>query len=327
VLERPTFQDVLKAKAAVAKYVHRTPLYHYPTLSKIIGAETYVKHENQQVLGSFKVRGGVNLAPNLDETSKRRGMVSASSGNHGQSIAYGGHVFGIKVIIAVPEGANPGKVESMRNLGAEVVSHGKRFDDAREYIERLAKEEGYRYVHPGNEPLLIAGVATYSLEILEDLPNVDVIIVPLGGGSGASGACIVAKAINPKIQVIAVQSQQSPAAFLSWKAGHVQESPDTTTAEGLATKSGFELPISILKDMLDDFILVSDDEIDEAIVMHLEKTHNLAEGAGAASLAGALKIRDRLRGKKVAIVLSGGNISLPQLASAINKKQASSQSS
>ncbi len=320
MLERPTNKDVLKAKNTISRFVHRTPLHHYPSLSKIIGAETYVKHENHQVLGSFKVRGGINLASHLDEETRRRGMVSASTGNHGQSIAYAGKIFGIKVIIAVPEGANPGKVESMQNLGAEVVFHGEKFDDAREYIERRAKEEGYRYVHPGNEPLLVSGVATCSLEIIEDLPDVDVIVVPLGGGSGASGACIVAKAVNPNIQVIAVQSTESPAAYRAWKTGHIEEVPNQTSAEGLATKIGFEFPQSILRDLLDDFVLVSDEEIDQAIVLHLEKTHNLAEGAGAASLAGAMKIGDRLQGKKVALVLSGGNISIPQLRAALDER-------
>ncbi len=315
--QRPTLQDVIKAKRIIAPYIHRTPLHYYPSLSRLLEADTYVKHENHQVLGVFKPRGGINLVSQMDEESRRRGLVSASTGNHGQSIAYAGKVFGVKVVIGVPEGANPGKVESMESLGAEVVFHGREFDDAKEYIERLAAEEGYRYVHPGDEPLLIAGVATCTLEIIEDLPDVDVIIVPLGGGSGAAGACIVAKTVNPNIQVIAVQAEKAPAAYLSWKAGHLVEAPNETSAEGIATRTAFELPQSILRDLLDDFVLVSEREINQAIVLYLEKTHNLAEGAGAASLAGALKIRERLRGKKVALVLSGGNISLPQLRAAL----------
>ena len=318
--KRPTFQDVIRAKGLIAPYVHRTPLHYYPSLTKLLDAETYVKHENHQLLGAFKVRGGINLVSQLDEESKRRGLASASTGNHGQSIAYAGKVFGVKVIIAVPEGANPGKVESMENLGAQVLFHGQEFDDAREYVERLAMEEGYRYIHSGNEPMLIAGVGTYTLEIIEDLPDVDVIIVPLGGGSGAAGVCIAAKAINPDIRVIAVQAEKAPAAYLSWKAGHLVEAPNETSAEGMATRTAFELPQSILRDLLDDFVLVSEKEISQAIVLHLEKTHNLTEGAGAASLAGALKIRERLRGKKVVLVLSGGNISLPQLHQALNGK-------
>ena len=221
----------------------------------------------------------------------------------------------------MPEGANPGKVESIRNLGAQVVFHGSVFEDAREHAERLAREEGYRYVHSVNEPMLIAGVATYALEIVEDLPDVEAIVVPVGGGSGACGACIVAKAVDPSIQVIGVQAERAPAAYLSWREGVVVEAPMETAAEGLATSSGYELAQSILRDLLDDFVLVSEDEMDEAIVLHLEKTHNLVEHAGAASLAAAVKIRERLRGKRVALVASGGNVSLDHLRGAIDRRR------
>ena len=192
----------------------------------------------------------------------------------------------------------------MRNLGANVIHHGSSFDESREYIERLSKEEGYRYIHAVNEPRLIAGVATYSLEIIEDLPDVEVIIVPVGGG-GACGACIVAKSINPDIQVIGVQAEQAPAVYLSWKRGEVVDAPMKTAAEGLATSSGYELSLNILREGLDDFLLVTEAEMNAAIVTHLEETHNLTEHAGAASLAGALKIKDRLKGKKVVLVMSG----------------------
>ena len=171
-------------------------------------------------------------------------------------------------------------------------------------------------MHAVNDPVLVAGVGTYALEILEDLPDVDVIIVPLGGGSGASGVGIVAKSINPAIQVIAVQAERAQAGYLSWKSGKLEEAPMTSKAEGLATGMGYELPQAILKDVLDDFVLVTDDEMDRAVVTHLEKTHNLTEHAGAASLAGALKIKDRLRGKKVALVMSGGNLSIEHLRTA-----------
>ena len=183
--------------------------------------------------------------------------------------------------------------------------------------ERLAREEGYRYIHSANEPLLIAGVGTYALEIVEDLPDVDVIIVPVGGGSGACGACIAAKSVNPEIQVIGVQAASAPAAYLSWKEGRIVESTMETLAEGLATRVAFDLPLSIMRDLLDDFLLATEQELEQAVVLHLEKTHSLAEHAGAAPLAGALKIRDRLQGKKVALVMSGGNISLEHLRAAL----------
>ena len=216
-------------------------------------------------------------------------------------------------MIVVPEGANPLKVRSMRNLGAQVLFHGANFDQAREYSERLAKEEGYRYVHAANEPLLVAGVATYALEILEEFPDVEYILVPLGGGSGASGCSIVAKAVNPSVKVVAVQSQQAPAAYLSWKNKEIRHAPMNTKAEGLATESGYQVPQEILWDLLDDFLLVSDDEIGHAIGVLLEKAHTLAEDAGAASLAGAIKMKDEIQGKRVAVVVSGANVTLDRL--------------
>ena len=314
---RPTLHDVISARGRIAPYVWRTPLHHYLGLDALLDAEVWVKHENHQRLGAFKMRGGINLLSRLTDEEKRRGVITASSGNHGQSIAYAAGILGVKCIVCVPEGANPGKVEAIRNLGAEVVHHGPYFDITNEYAQRLAKEEGYRYIHAVNEPLLIAGVGTYTLEILEDLPDVDYIIVPLGGGSGACGTCIVAKTVNPDIKVIAVQAESAQAAYLSWKTGDIVEAPMESAAEGLATGRGYELPQSILRDLLDDFILVSDAEMEQAIVTHLEKTHNLTEHAGAASLAGALKIKDQLRGKKVALVMSGGNLSLEHLKTAL----------
>ncbi|MFQ6016293.1 MAG: threonine/serine dehydratase [Anaerolineae bacterium] len=315
--ERPTFQDVLKARQIIGKYLTRTPLHHHPSLDKLVGAEVYVKHENYQPVGAFKIRGGINLISQLSEDERRRGVITASTGNHGQSVAYASRLFGVKAIIGVPEGANPGKVEAMRNLGAEIIFHGRDFDDAREYVEQLTEERGYRYIHSGNEPLLIAGVGTETLEIIEDLPEVEVIIVPIGGGSGAAGTCIAAKAIEPGIQVIGVQAEKAPAGYLSWKEKRLVEARMETFAEGLATRTAFELPQSILWDLLDDFILVSEEEMRRAIVLMLEKTHNVAEGAGASPLAAALKIRDRLKGRKVALIQSGGNISLERLREAL----------
>ncbi len=317
MLTRPTIKDIKEAKRRIAPYVTRTPLHHYLTLDKLIGAEVYVKHENHQRLGAFKMRGGVNLVSQLSEEEKRRGLISASSGNHGQSISYAAQLFGTTATIVVPENCNPGKVESMRTLGGNVVFHGRDFDDAREHVERLTQEEGYRYIHSSNEPGLIAGVGTYALEILEDLPDVDVIIVPVGGGGGACGTCIVAKSMSSAIQVIGVQAEKAPAAYLSWKEGHIVESKMETVAEGLATRVGFELTLGIMRDLMDDFLLVSEEELEQAVVLHLEKTHNLAEHAGAAPLAAALKIKDRLQGKKVVLVMSGGNLSTDHLRAAL----------
>jgi threonine dehydratase len=287
-------------------------------LSELVGAHIWVKHENHQPVGAFKVRGGINLVSQLSPGEKERGVITASTGNHGQSIAYAARLFGVQAIVGMPEGSNPGKVAAIRNLGAEVLFHGHDFDDARQRVEELAQEEGYRYVSSGDEPDLIAGVGTHTLEILQQLPDAEVIIVPVGGGSGASGACIAAKAIDPAIQIIGVQAEKAPSAYLTWKGRERVEAKMETFAEGLATRAPFMLPQSILWEFLDDFLLVSEEEMLECIVHFLERTHNLAEGAAAASLAGALKIKDRLAGKKVVLIMTGGNLSLANLRRALD---------
>jgi threonine dehydratase len=219
----------------------------------------------------------------------------------------------VSAIICAPTAANPVKVEAMQDLGAEIVLEGERYDDARRSAERLAREHGYRYIHSGDEPLLIAGVATHTLEVLQEEPSIDTVIVPIGGGSGAAGAGIVAKAINPQIRVVGVQSDQAPAAYLSWKANELREAPNRTRAEGLSTATPFELPQRIMRRLMDDFVLVSDDEIDVATVVMIEKTRTLVEAAGAAALAEATRLREQLAGRSVALICSGGNISPAQL--------------
>jgi threonine dehydratase len=309
----PTFNDVLAARERISPYLLPTALNRYPALDALVGTETWVKHENHQPICAFKIRGGINLVSQLSDDERRRGVITASTGNHGQSIAYAARLFGVRAIICVPEGANPVKVASIRGLGAEIVTHGVDFDEARVHASQLAEEHGYRYIHSGNEPHLIAGVGTQALEILERQPDIEVIIVPIGGGSGAAGTCIVAKAINPKIQVIGVQSAEAPAAYKSWKARRLLEDRMGTIAEGLATRTAFELPQRILWEMLDDFVLVPDAEIRTAVRLMIETTRNLAEPAGAAALAAGLQLKERLQGKRVALILSGSNITPVQL--------------
>jgi len=323
-MNHPTFIDVLRARRTIAPYLRPTPLYSYASLSQLIGCEVWVKHENHNPTGSFKVRGGVNLIANLSPEEKARGVITASTGNHGQSVAYAAGLFGVRAVIAVPNGANPAKVDSIRNLGAEIRVVGKDFDDCRTYVEETAPREGLRYISSGDEPLLIAGVGTYALEILESLPETEVVIVPVGGGSGASGVCLAAKTTNPQLQVIGVQAEAAPAAYLTWKERRRVEAPMETMAEGLATRRPFDLPQAILQRDLDDFVLVSEAELRSATLLALEKTRNLAEAAGAASLAAALKIRERLQGKRVVLVLSGGNITLPQLKRVLDEQMAPS---
>jgi threonine dehydratase len=318
----PTLADVLEARRRISPHLRPTPLFGYAALNDLLDANVFVKHENHQPIGVFKVRGGVNLVSQLSPEERERGVITASTGNHGQSIAYAARLFGVAATICVPEQANPVKVASMRGLGADLVVHGRDFDEAREHCEQLAKERGDLYVHSGNEPLLIAGVATETLEIVEDEPQIDVIVVPIGGGSGAAGACIVAKAINPAIKVIGVQSEAAPAAFRSWKERRLVEDRMGSFAEGLATRTAFELPMRILWQWLDDFVLVSDDEIREAQALMIEATRNLVEAAGAAPLAAGLRLGEQLNGKRVALVLSGGNASREQLLDVLGREQA-----
>ena len=320
-MQAPTLRDIYRAKKTIAPHIPRTALHYSSGLSEMLSAEVYLKHEEHLPLGAFKGRGGINLLANLSEEEKKRGLITASSGNHGQSMASACKLFGVKAVIGLPEDANPNKVAAMRALGAELVFHGADFDAARLHCERLAKEEGYRFVHPVNDPLLIAGVGTQTLETVEDLPDVEVLMLPLGGGSGICGACIVAKGIDPSIEVLAVQSEQAQAGYLSWKKGEIVESEMNTVAEGIATRSGYELAQQIMADLLDDFLLVSDDEIHQAIGTLVDKAHTLAEGAGATALAGAIRYPEKVKGKKVAITVSGGNITVDQLRESLNVYQ------
>src|SRR5438105_6548782 len=315
----PTFNDISTARHFVGQYLPRTPLERAEKLSETLGCDYYLKLENLQPTGAFKVRGGVNLVGNASKHERQAGLVSASTGNHGQSIAYAGRLFGARVIIYAPiENVNESKMQAMRDLGAEVRLHGRDFDEARLEAERIAQSEGYRYVHSANEPKLIAGVGVIGLEIFDDLPDVEVIIAPAGGGSCVSGNCIVAKHLNPNVRVIAVQSERAPAMWHAWHNRTLAPYPTMETKhEGLATRVPFELTNKILWNFLDDFVLVSDEEIDLAIRLLAYHAKQIAEGAGAASLAAAIKLRDQLRGKKVVGILTGGNIPPDRFAATI----------
>ncbi len=307
------FKDILSARQIIRKYLPQTPLHNYPALDQIVGARVWVKHENYQPIGAFKVRGGINFISQLLNEERQAGVITASTGNHGQSIAYAARTFGVKAVIVVPDNANPVKVAAISSYGAEIIFHGIDFDECRGFAESYARERGLRFISSGDEPLLIAGVGTHTLEILEEQPQIEMIIVPVGGGSGAAGACLAAKTLNPNVQVIGVQAAKAPAAYLTWKARKWTESKMETFAEGLATRVPFMMPQEILWKYLDDFILVEEDEMKRGVRLYLEKVKTLAEPAGAASLAAALKLQDRVRGKNIALILSGGNISPKQL--------------
>jgi threonine dehydratase len=318
----PTLTDVLRARAQIAPHLPRTPAYRYAALDELLDASVYVKHENHLPTGAFKVRGGVNLVSQLSPDERARGVIAASTGNHGQSVAFASQLFGVRAIICAPENANPVKVAAMRGYGAEIIFHGPDFDAAREHAEALSREHGYRYIHSGNEPLLVAGVGTAYLELLESEPALDAIIVPIGGGSGASAACIVARAVNPDVRVIGVQSEAAPAAYRSWRGRQLLADTTNTYAEGLATRTAFALPQLILRELLSEFVTVSDDEIRGAQATMIEATRNMTEAAGAAPLAAALRMRDEMRGRRVALALTGGNASPEQLVSVLQTRVA-----
>jgi len=322
-----TFSDVEAAKEHVYRYLRPTPLHEYAGLSALLGTRVWVKHENHHAVGAFKVRGGINLAAHLTATGEQTPLYTASTGNHGQSISFA-KVTGLAVKVAVPVGANPSKVTAMQRLGAEVLMHGCDFDEAREWMKSKAVQDGARFIGP-TDAELIAGVGTYTLEIMDALPDVDCIIVPVGAGSGASSVALVAKTINPEVQVIAVQAAKAPAIHDSWRAGRPVAAAMETAAEGVATRVAFENTLQMLWDPntgIDDFILVSEEAMEEGVRLMLEHTHNVAELAGAAPLAAAIEIKQHLAGKKVVLVLSGGNIAMNKLRRILNGAQRSDDS-
>jgi threonine dehydratase len=314
----PTLDDILEARKTISPYINRTPLISYKALNQYVGLNIRLKHENHHALGAFKIRGGINLLKQMSQTEKDRGVITASTGNHGQSVASACSLLGVRSLIIVPENANPLKVQSMESLGAVVKFHGNNFDEARAYTEQLASDKGYRYVHPANESDLVAGIATCFLEILEDFPEVTYIFVPMGGGSAAAAACIVTQALRPDVKIVAVQSAEAPAGYLSWKNKEILTSPMQSISEGLATASGYRFPQEILWASLHDFILVTDHEIMLTVALMIEKAHCLAEEAGAAALAGVIQGKESLAEENIAVVVSGSNITLERLSNSIN---------
>jgi threonine dehydratase len=308
-MQPPSLDDVRAACARVYPFIQPTPLLRHPLLEAESGLDLLVKHENHNPTGSFKIRGGLNLVGQLSPDERRRGVISATTGNHGQSIALACRREGVPCTIVTPVGNNPEKNAAMRAYGAEVLEHGRDFDEARERVEQLQAERGLRYVHSANEPLLVAGVGTLALELFEAQPDIDVVLLPIGGGSGASGCGIVRSGLGSRAEVIGVQAEGSDAFARSWRTGsRVVGERAATFAEGMATRVTFDLTFEILRKELDDVVTLTEAELADGVRLALRATHNLAEGAGAAPLAAAMKLRDRLAGRKVACVMSGGNI-------------------
>jgi threonine dehydratase len=316
----PELKDVYAAKKVISRHLNPTPLIHSRRLSNLLECQIYLKLENLQPTRAFKVRGGLNYMEKMKTPALKQGVIAASTGNHAQSVAYASSLYGVQAKIVMPKGVPEMKVEAVRDLGAEVITHGSYYEEAREHAEHLASEKKYLYVHASNEPLLHEGVATMHLEIIEEQPDIDIVINPIGGGSGASGACVVYKTLDPRIKVIGVQAEGAPAFYRSWKEGVLRQTDGiNTAAEGLATSQAYELPLRILREKLDDIILVSDDEMKRAIRTIFLATGQVAELSGAASTAGAFKIKDQLKGKNVALMVTGGNIQPHQLATILEE--------
>lgn len=314
----PTLADIFAARQIVNRFLKPTPLLHSIALSEKLGCDLYLKCENLQPVGAFKVRGGIYLMSQLEPEFRAAGVVSASTGNHGQSIAYAAREFGVSATIYMPERANPVKVASMERLGAQIVFHGEDFDTARQRAEEDATASGRYFIQSANDDRLVTGVGTYTLEVMEELPHLDYLLVPVGAGSGVCGALIAGKGINPSLRVYGVQAEGAPVVADSWRdrSLHQYTSVDTF-AEGLATRIAFEYPARIIWDRIDGFTLVSDDELRSAMLALIESAWIVAEGAGAAATAAAFKMRAELEGKTVCCVVSGGNVPLSGLRDAL----------
>jgi threonine dehydratase len=306
-----TLQEIRDAHDLVLKALRPTPAISWPLIRARLGAEVWVKHENHQPTGAFKVRGGLTYVEALTRREPElRGLISATRGNHGQSIAFAARRYDLPVTIAVPHGNSREKNAAMRAIGAELVEFGRDFQEAREEAMRLAEARGLHMV-PSFHRDLARGVSTYALELLSEHPDLDTLYVPIGQGSGICGCVAARDALSLTTEIVGVQSTEAPAYALSLAAGHVVRTNSADTlADGMATRAPDEEAFAVIKKGAARIALVRDEEIAEAIRAYWTDTHNLAEGAGAAALAAATKERARLKGRKVGLVLSGGNIDL-----------------
>jgi threonine dehydratase len=306
-----SYRDVLQARERIRPHLPKTPLRSYAPLDAEVGRgiKVLVKHENHNPTNSFKARNGLSLMSALSGETRRRGIVAATRGNHGLGLAWAGSLLGGRVTICVPRGNNPEKNEAMRGFGVDLVEEGRDYDEVARVAESLVRERGLHLAHSTNDPLVIAGAGTLTLEILEESPGIEALVIGVGGGSQAVGALTVARELRPDMKVYGVQAERASAIHDSWHAGRpiAKDSADTF-ADGLATRNVYDLTFPALRQGLAGFVVVSEGEIASALRLLLRTTHNLVEGAGAAGLAGLLKLRDTLAGKTVGVVLSGANI-------------------
>ncbi len=308
-----SLENIRAAREVVYRTLKPTPTMDYPLLNGELSARIFLKHENHLPTGAFKIRGGLNFMHHFAAAKTHDGVITATRGNHGQSIALAATLHSIPSTIVVPFGNNPEKNAAMRAYGARLVEYGRDFDEAREEVARLAEAENLRYIHSANEPHLINGVGTYALEIIESLEEIgrqaDAVFVPIGMGSGICGVITAFRALSPETKIYGVQSEAAPSHYLSWKAGKaVTTETADTFADGIATRVPAELTLEIILNGVDEIVLVNDDEIRQAIRLLWRTTHNLVEGAGAAATAATIKLCERLKGKNVVNVISGGNL-------------------
>lgn len=306
-----TLDRIKSAGEIVYRFLQPSPLLDHPLLSKHLGINALVKHENHLPTGAFKVRGGLNFLHHYHGSGEARGVISATRGNHGQSIAFAASKFQTRATIVVPFGNNPEKNAAMSAFGAEVIEHGRDFDEARAFAAELADAKGLRYIHSANEPDLINGVGTYALEILQALgtTKLDAIFVPIGMGSGICGVITAFRALSPQTRIFGVQSSAAPSYHLSLREGKVVNTDTAETfADGVATRCPSEYTLELISEHVEDIVLVSDEEIEDAIRLAWRTTHNLAEGAGAIALGAVSKLRSRFQGGRVAAIFSGGNL-------------------
>ena len=308
----------IKAKEKLSKVLLETHLIYSPIFSKESGNKVFIKPENLQKTGSFKIRGAYNKISNLTDAEKKRGVIASSAGNHAQGVAYGAKESGIKAVIVMPKSTPLIKVESTKQYGAEVILHGDVYDDAYKKAKELEEKEGYVFVHPFNDEDVLDGQGTIALEILEELPETDIILVPIGGGGLISGIACAAKILKPEIKIIGVEPEGAASAYEAIKENKVVELKEANTiADGTAVKKIGDLNFEYIKKYVDEIITVSDYELMEAFLLLVEKHKIIAENSGILSVAATKKIKEK--NKKVVSVISGGNIDVLMISSMINK--------
>lgn len=326
LLSAVSLDAIRAAQPIVYQTLQPSPLLEHPLLTAALGTQIFIKHENHLPTGAFKVRGGLNFMHYFAATRTHHGVITATRGNHGQSVALAAAQYGIPSTIVVPFGNNPEKNAAMQAFGARLIEAGRDFDEAREAVAQLAAAENLRYVHSANEPHLINGVGTYALEIIETLERrgepADAIFVPIGMGSGICGVITAFRALSPQTKIYGVQAAGAPSMYLSWQAGEIISTAEANTfADGVATRVPGTLTFEIIRHGVDEIVLVSEAELRAAIRLLWRTTHNLVEGAGAAATAATFKLREQLQGQRIVNVVSGGNLDTETLRHVFNTDQ------